>query len=198
MLAVVRPSPLRLWGFLLTAAGGALVAFGSIGSWAAVALGGSTLNAVPTNGIDVWQGKVTVILGLIIVVAILALRFVRPDRRKAVAIGITVAAIASLGVAVWCVTSLSSITHDIGVDALTKHVSDVLGITLEQARQRVVATLQQKGIDVRAQTGVWLVLAGSVLATAGGLFDLAWVHQKRLAGNAIDPDTFPAKTSDDA
>ena len=61
MLAVVKPSPLRLWGFLLTVIGGALIAFGSIGNWAAVSLGSSTENAVPTKGIDLWQGKVTVI-----------------------------------------------------------------------------------------------------------------------------------------
>jgi len=65
MLAVVKPSPLRLWGFLLTVLGGALMAFGSIGDWAAVSLGGSTENAVPTKGIDLWQGKVTVLIGAI-------------------------------------------------------------------------------------------------------------------------------------
>ena len=64
MLAVVKPSPLRLWGFLLTVIGGALVAFGSIGNWAAITLGGGTVNVVPTKGIDVWQGKVTLILGV--------------------------------------------------------------------------------------------------------------------------------------
>ncbi len=32
MLAVVKPSPLRLWGFLLTVLGGALITFGSIGT----------------------------------------------------------------------------------------------------------------------------------------------------------------------
>ena len=83
MLAVVKPSPLRLWGFLLTVVGGALMAFGSIGDWAAVSLGGSTENAVPTKGIDLWQGKVTVLLGVLIIVGILALRFVRPERRNA-------------------------------------------------------------------------------------------------------------------
>ena len=67
MLAVVKPSPLRLWGFLLTVLGGALIAFGSIGNWAAISLGGSAEGAIPTKGIDVWQGKVTLILGALIV-----------------------------------------------------------------------------------------------------------------------------------
>ena len=68
MMTVVKPSPLRLWGFVLTVAGGALLAFGSISDWAAVSLGGSAEAAVPTKGIDLWQGKVTLALGALILV----------------------------------------------------------------------------------------------------------------------------------
>jgi hypothetical protein len=42
-------------GFLLTVVGGALIAFGSIGNWAASAWG-TARDAVPTKGIDGWQG----------------------------------------------------------------------------------------------------------------------------------------------
>ncbi len=198
MLALVKPSPLRLWGFLLTALGGALIAFGSIENWATITLGGSTENAVPSKGIDLWQGKVTVVLGAMIVVGILALRFVRPERRNMVGILLTVAGIIGLGIAVWCLVSLESVIHGTGIDALTKHVADVLGITEAQARQAVLRTMQQKGIDVRAQTGLWMAAVGGVLATAGGFVDLAWVRQKRISGNAIDPDTLPAKSEPDA
>jgi hypothetical protein len=198
MLAVVKPSPLRLWGFLLTAIGGALIAFGSIGDWATITLGGSTENAVPNKGIDLWQGKVTVVLGAMIVIGILALRFVRPERRSMVGIILTVAGLVCFGIAVWCLVSLESVIHGTGIDALTKHVADVLGISEAQARQAVLGTMQQRGIDVRAQTGLWMAAAGGALATAGGSVDLAWVRQKRIAGNAIDPDTLPAKTEPDA
>ena len=88
MLPVVRPSPLRLWGFLLTVLGGALIAFGSIGSWAAISVGNSVENAVPTKGVDVWQGKATLLLGVLIIAAIVVLRFVRPDQRRFIAVGI--------------------------------------------------------------------------------------------------------------
>ena len=40
-----------------------------------------------------------------------------------------------------------------------------------------------------------MTVAGGVLATAGGFVDLAWVRQKKIAGNTIDPDTLPAKTA---
>jgi hypothetical protein len=182
MLAVVKPSPLRLWGFLLTVIGGALVAFGSIGNWAAITLGGGTVNVVPTKGIDVWQGKVTLILGVAIVIAILALRFVRPERRNAMAIGITVAGLAALALGLWVLFALTSVMRDPGVDELAK----VYG------RQQVLDAMSREGIAVKAQVGLWMTVAGGVLATAGGFVDLAWVRQKKIAGNTIDPDTRPA------
>ncbi len=194
MLAVVKPSPLRLWGFLLTVLGGALIAFGSIGNWATITLGGTTENAVPNNGIDLWQGKVTVVLGVLIILAILALRFVRPERRKMVAVLITVAALVCAGIAAWCLSSLESVIHGTGVDALTQHVAQTLGISEAQARQQVLLTMQQKGIAVRAQPGLVMTFGGALIATAGGIVDLAWVRKKRIAGNEIDPDTLPVST----
>ncbi len=188
MLAVVKPSPLRLWGFLLTAIGGALIAFGSIGNWAAISLGNSVENAVPTKGIDVWQGTASLILGVMIVIGILALRFVRPKRRNAMAIAIVIAGLAALALGLWVVLALKSVVRDTGVDALAK----VYG------RQEVLKTMSKEGIAVKAQIGLWMTVAGGVLATAGGLVDLAWVRQKRIAGNAIDPDTLPADTEPDA
>jgi hypothetical protein len=189
MLAVVKPSPLRLWGFLLTVLGGALMAFGSIGNWAAVALGGSTENAVPTKGIDLWQGKATLVIGALIVVGILALRFVRPERRNLLAGGIVVLALIGAGIAIWCLVALESVVRDTGVDALVDFVSAQLGLTTAEARQEVLAALGATGVDIQAQASLWVTLVGSLLAAAGGVVDLAWVRQKRVAGDTIDPDT---------
>jgi hypothetical protein len=189
MLAVVKPSPLRLWGFLLTVLGGALMAFGAIGDWAAVSLGGSTENAIPTKGIDIWQGQAAVVLGGLIVVAILALRFVRPGRRNLLAGGIVALAVAGMGIAAWCLVALDSVVRDTGVESLIELVSTQLGLSIVEARSEVLAAMGVAGIDVRAQVSLWLTLGGSVLAVAGGIVDLAWVRQKRVAGDAIDPDT---------
>ncbi len=189
MLAVVKPSPLRLWGFLLTVLGGALVTFGSIGDWATVTLGDSVLNAVPTKGIDLWQGKVTAILGLVIIAGILALRFVRPERRRTIALAIIASSSVALVLAVWSLAAVGSVVADAGVDALVKTVVDQLGIASEEARRQVLQVMDTAGIQVEAQPGLWTSVAGAVLAVAGGLLDLAWVRRKRTAGDAIDPDT---------
>jgi hypothetical protein len=196
MLAVVKPSPLRLWGFLLTVVGGALMAFGSIGDWAAVSLGGSTENAVPTKGIDLWQGKVTVLIGALVIVGILALRFVRPERRNLLAGGIVVLGAVGFGIALWCVIALDTVVRDSGTDALIELVITQLGLSPAEARSQVIAALGTNGIEVQAQFSLWLTLAGSVLAVAGGFVDLAWVQRKRVAGDAIDPDTLTASVAE--
>lgn len=189
MLTVARPSPLRLWGFLLTVLGGTLLAFGSISDWAAVSLGGSSENAVPTKGIDLWQGKVTLALGAAIVVGILALRLVRPGRRAAIAIALTALGVVAFGLALWCATSLDAVATDTGVDALVDAVVAQLGIAASEARRLVEEAMVGAGIEVQAQAGLWITLAGAVLATVGGVVDLAWARRKRELGDAIDVDT---------
>jgi len=44
--------------------------------------------------------------------------------------------------------------------------------------------------------GLWVCVVGASLAVAGGLVDLAWVRQKRLAGDAIDQDTFAERPAE--
>jgi hypothetical protein len=166
------------------------MAFGSIGDWAAISLGGSSEGAVPTKGIDVWQGKATLLLGALIVVGILALRFVQPQRRNMMAIAIIVAGVAGLALALWALLALKSVVHDNTVEALTQ-VLERQGVAATKARQQILEALDKEGIAVKAQIGLWMTVAGGVLATAGGFVDLAWVRQKKIAGNTIDPDTLP-------
>ncbi len=53
-------------------------------------------------------------------IAILALRFVRPERRNAMAIAIIVAGLAALALGLWALLALKSVVQDTGVDALVK------------------------------------------------------------------------------
>ncbi len=195
MLAVVKPSPLRLWGFLLTVLGGALLAFGSISNWAAISLGHSVVNAVPTNGIDVWQGKATLVLGVLIIVGILALRFVSAERRAAVAIALIALGSIALILSVWCVTSLGSVVGDAGVAAATK-LAEQLGMSAAQATHAIQQLLDRFGIEAKARPGLWITVVGAVLAVIGGVVDLLWVRRKAEAGAAIDPDTRDAAPAD--
>ncbi len=193
VLTVVKPSPLRFWGFLLTVLGGGLLAFGSIGSWAVVSLGNSVENAIPTKGVDVWQGKATLGLGLLIVVAILGLRVVRAERRRTVAIGIIVLGMLALTLAVWSAVSLGSVAGDTGIETMRK-IAEQTGMSTARASRFVAQLLDRFGIHVRAQSGLWVTIVGAVLAVAGGVVDLLWVRRKAELGDAIDPDTGATST----
>lgn len=196
MLAVVKPSALRLWGFLLTATGGALIAFGAISDWAAVGLGGSTAGAVTTKGIDLYQGMLVLALGVLILAGILVLRFVGGRGRLPVAVALLLAALAALAVTIWCVTSLEAVvTDEQNLDALIR-LATTAGIPAAEARSLILETFDRLGIAVDAQVGLWLSLLGGVVATAGAVLDLLWVRQKRRVGDAIDPDTDPTGRRD--
>ena len=194
MLAIVKPSPLRLWGFVFTVLGGALIALGSIGDWAAISLGNSVEDAVPTKGLDVWQGKATLLLGVLIIVAILVLRFVRANRRATVAIGIIVMGTLALGLTAWSAASLASVAGDAGIAALTK-TAEHAGMSAADASQLIAGLLDRFGIQMEARSGLWIAIAGSVLAVLGGIVDLWWVRRKRAVGDTIDPDTLAEETA---
>ena len=111
----------------------------------------------------------------------------RPERRNAIAVAIVVAGSIALALGVWALLALDSVVHDVGVDELAR----VYG------RQEVLKTMSEQGVAVKAQTGLWMTVAGGVLATVGGFVDLAWVRHKRDAGDAIDPDTLTTSASRD-
>jgi hypothetical protein len=106
-----------------------------------------------------------------------------------VAVALLLAALASLAVTIWCVTSLEAVvTDEQNVDALIR-LATASGIPAAEARSLILETLDRLGITVAVQMGLYLSLLGSVIATAGAILDLTWVRRKRREGDAIDPDT---------
>ena len=43
-----------------------------------------------------------------------------------------------------------------------------------------------RGASIDLGLGIWLVVAGGVIGTIGGLLDLAWVGQRQLAAPNAD------------
>ncbi len=185
VLDVSRPTPLRLWGFIFTALGGLLIALGAISDWATVVfLGRFPDSASP--GIDLAEGKVVLGLGVLILVAIVALRIARTAAvRRLIAAGIFVAALVSLAVGVVDIARADDRFGGYAVDQLAERLSKDSGVSLEKARADVEATIEQEGsIDIGL--GLWMVLAGGGLGLVGGLLDLAWVGQQRLRAAGED------------
>ena len=192
VLDVSRPTPLRLFGFIFTALGGLLIALGSISDWATVVFLDQTFDDSGTPGIDLAEGKVVLGLGILMLVGIVAMRVARTvGVRRLFAIGICIAAVVAISVAVFDVVRADDRFGGYAVDRLAKELSDTQGLSLEQARNDVEAFIEREGsIDIGF--GLWLVLAGGGLGLVGGLLDLAWVGRQLPRAAAEDEDPAPS------
>lgn len=177
-----RPSPLRLIGFLLVALGGLLAGIGVVITWVTVGLTDDKNNVLTQRylGTDLPEGRLVLAAGLILLGGIIALRRVRgPFARRAVATLLIVASLLTVGMAITVATG----THRYADKAL-QDMTNVAAVTLklppDQARQRVdqIASL---GITVTRGSGIWLALAGGLLAAAGAVLSLVWALRRETS-----------------
>ena len=196
MLAVVKPSPLRLWGFLLTVVGGALIGvrldreLGGGQRW-----GAAPRTPSPPRGSISGKGRSRVIIGALIIVGILGAA-VRParaaqrDRRRDRRLGVVAVRIASLG-ARRAGLGRSRRRDRASIELVRSSDSQA------DARSEVARALGTKASQVQAQISLWLTLSDrrprdrrrvrrSGLGTAASA----------LAGDAIDPDTLTASAAE--
>jgi hypothetical protein len=179
-----KPTALRLWGFITLAAGGLLLGLGSIANWAIVGFKGDTQHALDqsTRGTDVWEGKVTLACGLVVLIGMLAIRLTGSDRaRKAIAWVIVAAGAAAIAIVVYDLTRLSDrFAGGAGLADLATRISAATGKSV----QSVLGTLranQARYVTVSAGQGLWLVIAGGVLAIVGGILSVVWADRARDA-----------------
>ena len=192
VLDVSRPTPLRLFGFLFTAIGGLLIALGAIGEWATVGIVGDEAGVLDTAipGIDRAEGKAVLAAGIAILVGIVSLRVVDShSARRAVASVIVACAAASLVVGVLDLVDTRDRFDDAGADRIIETISTDQDLPIEEVR-RNFGEIDAGLIRVDPGLGLWLVIAGGALGLIGGLLDLAWVGQQRLA--AVGADVEPA------
>ena len=180
VLDVSKPTPLRLFGFLFTAAGGLLIAWGAISDWATVVFQGQSFPNSATPGVDVVEGKVALGLGVLLLVAIVSMRLVSTAAgRRALAIAICLAAALALAIGVVDMLRAEDRFGDYAVEQIAQRIADATGVPIEQVRDDVQAQIDREG-SIELGIGLWLVVAGGGLGLVGGLLDLAWVGQQRL------------------
>jgi hypothetical protein len=186
VLDVSRPTPLRLFGFLFTAVGGLLIALGAISDWATVVFLGGAFPDSAAKGIDVPEGKVALGLGIFMLVAIVAMRLARwLGARRTIALLLTVSALAALAIGVVDVVRAQDRFGGYTVDQTAKQIAKDSGQPLEKVRADVQGVIDRSA-SIDLGLGIWLVVAGGVIGTIGGLLDLAWVGQRRLAALNAD------------
>jgi len=174
--STARPTPLRLWGFLLTTCGALLLGIGCTQDWAVLGFpgDGGALD-VPVKGVDIWEGLVALAASILALVGTLGLRLLRSrDARRALAL--TVVSLGALAMALALAVAMRAdarFAGDDGVEPVAASLAERLGIPVEEARSRLLEELDL-ALEVTLGPGLWLTMAGGLLVVVGGSLSLAW------------------------
>jgi hypothetical protein len=182
VLDTSKPSSLRLLGFLFTAAGGLLIALGSLQTWATVGLRSDTRGVLDSRivGIDRGEGKATLAVGVLMLVSIVALRIATSiGARRVLAVAIVVGAIGAVAIGVLDLVKVDERFQDVGIAKIAA-LAQEHGVPAEAA---LAQASRDPTVDVGL--GLWLLVGGGAMGVIGGLLDLAWVGQQRLQAAGV-------------
>jgi hypothetical protein len=183
MPMIERPTQLRLGGFVLTVAGGSLIAIGTLLTWASVDYKGITSKEL---GVDLKPGLVCLVLGVIAILAIPALRAVYSiPLRRVIAVAVVVAGLVAI---VLGVRELSIKDHLLftGIRTFAESLHQQNGLPAKDLATQIRADLKKSG-SVNVGIGLWITIAGGMVALGGGVLDLIWVRSRaRARAHAFD------------
>ena len=178
ILSTTRPTPLRLWGFLLTAAGGTLAGVGALLDWAAIGFPGDARGEldVPVKGVDLWEGKIVLLAAVLALLGTVAIRLALGARSRR-SITIAIVALGALGAALALSVALRSearLGGSDGLDQLAASLSDRLGEDEAEVRTQLEERFSEQ-LRVDVEPGIWVAAAGGIVIVAGGALSFAWV-----------------------
>jgi hypothetical protein len=157
-------------GAILAIVGGALLGVGSFLAWAEVSTEGITATARGTDG----DGYFTLAAGaLAIVSGVLILRL----GKRSLAIIAIIAGLFGAGVATYDAFT----AEDSVLDEIAEQAAASVGIPAEQARLLLEQAVDagEVQLDVSLGTGIYVAIAGGLLALVGGIMSLRGSEQKR-------------------
>ena len=147
---------------ILAIVGGALLAIGSFLAWAEVSGGGTSVTA---KGVDGSDGYITLAAGLIaIVLGIVMSR----GTKKVLAILVILAGIVGGGIGLYdALTAKDSV-----LDAAAEELAPSFGASAEQVRAVLDQAIDAGQLSVSISIGLYVVIAGGVVALVGGILGL--------------------------
>jgi hypothetical protein len=170
---------LRVWGFLCTALGAAMLGVGAILSWANVTIGirGTTRSAATTApGIDLPEGKVALAAALVALVAVVAMRLVESAVARR-AWGVAIAAAGLIGGAA-VLEALMRSQERIGGLIVGQKIAQLSGgRSLPPVVQQHLTDLANAATHIDLQPAIYIALFGAVLVLIGGILGLLWTPE---------------------
>jgi Tryptophan-associated transmembrane protein (Trp_oprn_chp) len=164
---------------ILGVVGGALLALGSFLTWAEVSGGGTTVTA---KGVDGSDGYITLVAGLVAVVA--GIMMARGSRRV-LAVLVIIAGIVGGGIGLYdALTAKNSV-----LDAAAEELAPTLGASAQQVRTVLDQAIDAGQLSVSISIGLFIVIGGGVVALVGGILGLRDAGQPAGPGRTTAPGT---------
>jgi hypothetical protein len=177
-----RPAPIAP---ILMVVGGALAAIGSFLSWANVTVSDVSATAKGTDGSD---GYITLIAGIILVViGVISFR----GGRRALAILAILAGLVAGGVGIYDAAT----AEDSVLDAVAKEIAPQVGAGVDAVRAVLQQSADAGDLDIKIQTGLYLVIAGGALGLIGGVIGVATAKRNAMRGAPSMPATMGSEPS---
>jgi hypothetical protein len=168
---------------ILGVIGGVLLALGSFLAWAEVSGGGTSVTA---KGIDGSDGYITLVAGLVAVVAgILMAR----GTRRVLAVLVILAGIVGGGIGLYdALTAKDSV-----LDAAAEELAPSFEVSAQQVRTVLDQAIDAGQLSVSISIGLYVVIGGGVVALVGGILGLRGSGEPAFPGQTAAPAA-PATT----
>jgi hypothetical protein len=169
---------------ILGLVGGALMALGSFLAWAEVAGGGTSVIA---KGVDGSDGYITLVAGLVAVVA--GIVIATGIGRVLAAVLVILAGIVGGGIGLYdALTAKDSV-----LDAAAEELAPSFGASAQEVRTVLDQAIDAGQLSVSIGIGLYVVIGGGVVALAGGILGLRGSGEPAVPGQGATPAT-PATT----
>jgi len=169
-----RGLALRILGFVLGVGGGFLIGLGALATWATAGFRDSNLAGLDSTvkGVDVWEGQLALACGIVVLVLVMATRFVR----EGAPLFATIAVIAAMAAAVPSGLALARAEErfaDPGIDEAAERLAEQTGLPAGALASRF-EEIRSELVEVRLGAGIPLVILGAALAAVGALLTRSW------------------------
>jgi hypothetical protein len=169
---------------ILGLVGGALMALGSFLAWAEVAGGGTSVIA---KGVDGSDGYITLVAGLVAVVA--GIVIATGTGRVLAAVLVILAGIVGGGIGLYdALTAKDSV-----LDAAAEELAPSFEASAQEVRTVLDQAIDAGQLSVSIGIGLYVVIGGGVVALAGGILGLRGWGESAVPGQGATPAT-PATT----
>jgi len=174
MREAARGLALRILGFVLGVGGGFLIGLGAVATWATVGFRDPNLAGLDSiiKGVDVWEGLLALACGIVVIVLVMATRFVRSGASPFA----TIAVLAALAAAVASGPALARAENrfaDPGIDQAAERLAEQTGLPADALGSRF-QEVRSELVEVTLGPGIPLVILGAALAVVGSLLTRSW------------------------